>query len=166
MNDVVGMEVRETLAELEENAPDGLLREGSVEALALADVVAEVPKWGIFHDTAQLVSIQKGLVVSNLTKEEEGSFNALFSCACIRSYHIGVVDRYQQTNLINCVHALKMGERREVSLLERVELLVPLPLNFVDLAIRAFSEHLVDLRERARVKWRASEVMSRLSPLH
>ena len=79
VDDVVRMEVGETLAELEENTPDGLLRERSIEALALADIVAEVTKWGIFHDTAQLVSVEEGLVVSNLTRVREEVNAALFS---------------------------------------------------------------------------------------
>ena len=53
-------------AQLQEDAPDGLLGEGRVKALALGDVVAEVTEWCILHHNAQLIAIQEGLVVPDL----------------------------------------------------------------------------------------------------
>ena len=78
------------------------------------------------------------------------------------SHHIGVVYGNEESNLVHSVHALKVRESREVGLLQSVELLIPLPLYLVNLSVRAFSQHLVDLREESRV---ACESCQDFSPL-
>jgi hypothetical protein len=57
-------------AKLQEDAPDGLLWEGRVQALALGDVVPQVTEWRVLHDNTELVAVKKRLVVTDLHPEK------------------------------------------------------------------------------------------------
>ena len=52
--------------QLQEDAPDGLLWKGRVEALPLVDVVAQVAVGRVLHHHAQLAAVEEGLVVADL----------------------------------------------------------------------------------------------------
>eukprot|EP00955_Chlamydomonas_euryale_P036768 350554-Chlamydomonas_euryale.AAC.7 len=56
----------QALAQLQEDAPDGLLWKGRVEPLPLADVILEVAVWRVLHHSAQLIATQEGFIVADL----------------------------------------------------------------------------------------------------